>query len=298
MIKKYGDLEGQTFNNLKVLSRRVDGLYECQCLCGNSELVLLPRRDLIQNRRRSCGCGRNKKEDVIGQTRGYLVIREELPGQPRKGSNRIRRIVLAECSIELGGCGKIKQFQLDNLYAGNTVSCGECHIKEEQRKNANKTHGYRYNLLYNRARGELSRCLNPKDRAYPRYKDRGTEFTSVEEIVEYIMETFPNWEEEIAAGKVIDRIDNDRGYFKGNMRFCTQEVNANNTVRNRYVSYYGEKLSLTQAAKKAGLNPNTVKGRIEAGWHVEHALTHPIRCGVRPKDYDKPISGEVFLLNR
>ena len=73
-------------------------------------------------------------------------------------------------------------------------------------------------------------------------------------------------------GYELDRIDPERGYVKGNIRWTdrlTQNRNKRNAVR-----YRGEPIRIV--AERMGLNPDTVAGRVGNGWTAEEALFTPV----------------------
>lgn len=77
----------------------------------------------------------------------------------------------------------------------------------------------------------------------------------------------------------LDRIDNDRGYEPGNVRWATREEQQRNTRRTRFVEHDGRKASVSEFARKAGMPANTVHERLDRGWSVGDALSVPV--GVR-----------------
>jgi len=84
-------------------------------------------------------------------------------------------------------------------------------------------------------------------------------------------------------GYSIDRIDPERGYVKGNIRWAdrlTQNRNKRSSPR-----YRGEPIRIV--AERMGLNPDQVAGRVGNGWTVEEALfTPPCKNGYTR--YGKP----------
>jgi len=80
----------------------------------------------------------------------------------------------------------------------------------------------------------------------------------------------------------LDRIDNNKGYSKDNCRWTTREQQANNrcsrTKNNpekHYLTYKGEKRTLSKWSKKLNINRSTLAQRYYVyNWSVEKCLTY------------------------
>jgi len=157
---------------------------------------------------------------------GMKFISEGLPKtQP---SGRKRRCIIIECPY----CKKHFTARLCDVISMRTNSCG-CH------KNAlvilrSTKHGMRYSIYYKEWQNIKSRCYNPKVKAFKNYGGRGilmyekwiNNFAS---FFNYI-KTLDGYEQ---LGRetnqlTLDRIDNNTGYYPGNLRFATRIQQANN----------------------------------------------------------------------
>ena len=113
------------------------------------------------------------------------------------------------------------------------------------------------------------RCTDPGDHHFSRYGGRGITFgfSSLREGVDYVLDVIGP----PPAGKTLDRIDNERGYEPGNLRWATRsEQAANKTVP-------AEKPWRKSSAEVVpGLNRRTYVGRLRRGWSKERALGEPV----------------------
>lgn len=102
------------------------------------------------------------------------------------------------------------------------------------------------------------RCLNPKNKAFHHYGGRGIT------VCERWMD-FQNFISDMGARPSdkhsLDRIDNDGHYEPENCRWTTWDVQRRNCRR---IVMIGSEC-LTDAARRAGLNPITVRSRKRAG---------------------------------
>ncbi len=74
----------------------------------------------------------------------------------------------------------------------------------------------------------------------------------------------------------IDRIDNSLGYYKENCRWATDVEQANNTSRNKFITFNNKTQTMAQWEKELGLKRKTLYDRFQRGWSIEKALTTPL----------------------
>lgn len=126
-------------------------------------------------------------------------------------------------------CGTERVLVGTCLHNGKTMSCG-C-ASAEALGNRSRKHGRALTYLYETWRGILRRCLNPKSDAYRNYGARGIS------VIKEWVDDFETFERDIinsighrpTEDHSIDRIDNDRGYEPGNLRWASQLEQVHNS---------------------------------------------------------------------
>lgn len=117
-----------------------------------------------------------------------------------------------------------------SLTSGKTRGCGKCDpVRTERARrmgHGNRRHGMAGKPEYNAWLKMRKRCSNPNDKAYRNYGARG-------------IRVCPEWEANFEAFFAhvgpkpspelsIDRIDNDRGYEPGNVRWADRSTQSRN----------------------------------------------------------------------
>ncbi len=116
------------------------------------------------------------------------------------------------------------------------------------------------------------RCEDPKHPHFAEYGGRGIAVCS-------------RWREDFAAfladmgerpaGKTLDRIEGVKGYGPGNCRWATRKVQQSNRRNNTFLIFRGERLTITEWARRTGIKDVTLRQRVRLGWSPERALTEP-----------------------
>jgi len=196
--------------------------------------------------------------DHTGEIFNRLTVVERLSGSPTK--------YLCICA-----CGRSKTLYYANLKNGSTQSCG-CLIAEVAGKHA-ITHGRSRSIEYESWHAMWQRCTNPKHKSYLRYKDRAPP-EEWRDFSVFLAHIGPRPD----SGLSLDRIDNDKPYGPGNVRWATAKEQCNNRINNHLITYAGSTKTLAQWSAAQGLPKNLLRGRlVRQGWTVEKALTTPPR---------------------
>jgi hypothetical protein len=168
-------------------------------------------------------------------------------------------------------CGAEKSVQQVRLNWGRSKSCG-CWANELVSK-ANRTHGDAHSPEHEAWSQMIARCTNPNSRSYKNYGGRGIEVCS-EWMASY--ESFLRDMGRRPHPKMsIDRIDNDNGYFPGNVRWATWKQQERNKRNNHLLVCNGKTATIAEWSEITGIPFPTIKGRLRRGWTEEKALTIP-----------------------
>lgn len=207
------------------------------------------------------------RNDLTGKRSGLLVGIERVG--TAKGGNAIWT---AQCD-----CGNIIKINTGNF--GIQQSCG-CVLKK--RMAARATHGYtrqgKRPSEYVIWAGIIRRCHGI---GHPRYSGRGISVCdrwrfgdgALTGLGCFVADMGPRPSNKHS----VDRYpNNDGNYEPSNCRWATGEEQGRNKSNNHVVEFQGRKMAITAAAEAAGLNPNTVFGRIKLGWTEDEALNTPL----------------------
>ena len=199
-------------------------------------------------------------KDLTGKRFGRLVVIAAT-------EERQHRKVVWKCKCD---CGNESYANSGALLSGRTRSCG-C-LMHESRGKSRITHHKSKSRLYVLYNGIKARCLNPNNKAFKWYGGKGIKICD-EWLNDF--QAFYEWAmaNGYAKGLTIDRIDSEKDYCPENCRWITIQEQQHNKKSNHYITCNGETHTMTEWAKKTGININTLSSRInKLHWTPEKAL--------------------------
>lgn len=200
-----------------------------------------------------------KFQDLSGKKFDRLLVIERAPNDGRR--------TMWKCKCD---CGNYINVRAENLKSGNTRSCG-CIASELHSRRLYK-HGFSDTRLAHIFNQMKYRCYNPNCYEYNIYGGRGIKICD-----EWLNNpaTFYQWavtngyQEDLS----IDRIDTNLGYSPKNCRWVDSYVQANNTRKNIYYDYHGERHTLKEWSRIIGINYSTLYNRVRIkNWGIEEAF--------------------------
>ena len=204
-----------------------------------------------------------------------------MPISNEAGKRYTRLVVIDQAPSDANGnarwncicdCGKTTVSHGFSLRNGASKSCG-C-LTGSQAAERNYRHGKYSAPEYITWADMLQRCNNPKAVSYPRYGGRGIRVCQE-------WHSFPAFYADMGSRPTpkhtIDRRDNSGNYEPKNCYWATKSEQNHNKRNNHYVTYRGERMTLTRAIEAAGVGITFagVKGRLARGWAVERAVETP-----------------------
>lgn len=252
---KFIDLTSKRFGRLLAIkrqpNRKTKVVWLCQCDCGNTSEVI--SQGLISLKTQSCGClnieilkkrfevGRELTSQLFGKwtvvSKATSIIKQGYP----------RRMWLCRCV-----CGTERPVEENQLIRGDSTSCG-C--------TRNIKHGMSKTSEYSIWASMRDRCLNPGNEAWNNYGGRG--ITVSKEFDTFI--GFYNIVGRKPDNKSLDRIDNNKGYEPGNIKWSTQTEQTSNTRRNKYITFENKTMTASAWARELGVSPSCLYWRMKYG---------------------------------
>ena len=132
--------------------------------------------------------------------------------------------------------------------------------------------------LYPTFNNMMQRCYNKNSHNHDRYGGRGiyvqkSWHANGRGFIEYVETTLG---EKPSPYHTLDRIDNNKGYEEGNLRWATMREQQNNRSSNRTLTVDGVTLTIAQWSRKMGINNRTLIDRVKRNWSDEDAVLTPV----------------------
>lgn len=143
------------------------------------------------------------------------------------------------------------------------------------KKRLYQQHGMYGTQIYRAWQNIKNRCYKKNGIDYKNYGARG--ITMDEAWFSSFSAFYLGVKDGYEEGKSIDRINNEKGYVPGNIRWATREEQQNNTRRCIYYEYQGERLTLKQISRRIGMHYQTFMSRIKRWGSIEKAITQPLQ---------------------
>jgi hypothetical protein len=124
----------------------------------------------------------------------------------------------------------------------------------------------------------IQRCSNKNNQATRNYLGRG--ITVCEK-----WKTFEGFFEDMGPrpeGMSLDRIDNNKGYYKENCRWATRIQQCNNRRSSRTIHAFGRSQTMAEWAREMGISTGTIWNRLKLGKAPELALSRKSLKSGRP----------------
>lgn len=186
-----------------------------------------------------------------------------------------QRRLWVKCQCE---CGAEVEVKVNALLTGNTRSCGCLQREKAKAKEKNFRHGHcwtgrrKVSSEYRAWCQAKQRCVNSRNPSYQDYGGRGIQ------MCERWLNSFESFLADMgpkpSPDHSIERDDVDGHYEPSNCRWATDAEQANNTRRNRRLTFDGVTRTLTEWAAVIGITPSALHGRLKR-MSLERALTLP-----------------------
>lgn len=210
-------------------------------------------------------------ESVRKRKEGHVRLPKVMAGQKYGRLTAIRRIPnhnekmfwLFHCE-----CGRDYECRISHVRGGLIQSCG-CRQREVLLARITK-HGWTGTPEYRAWQGMITRCENPHDLGYRNYGGRGIQVCDEwrKSFEEFIAHIGPRPSKDHS----MDRIDNDRGYEPGNVKWATRREQMANRRTTVFVEWGGKKMPITEACRLSGVKYRTAHMRVSAGWSTERVF--------------------------
>jgi len=201
--------------------------------------------------------------DITGQSIGFRTVLSFAGSDPVGAFWNVRCV-----------CGKTSVIRGATLRKSTSCGCKRGGLSGDRNGRYRHGHGVgRPSPTYKTWLGVVRRCTVPASSGYANYGGRGIR---VCDSWAASFDAFLADMGERPAGKTLDRIDNDGNYEPGNCRWATRVEQASNTKKNVFVEFRGERMTVSELARRHGMRPGSLRGRLLLGWDIERAVSEEV----------------------
>lgn len=173
-------------------------------------------------------------------------------------------------------CGNTTVARSHSLTSGRLHSCGCYNVESHTKHNASETKEY---YTWNRLK---DRCLNTNNKDYVNYGGRGIT------IDQSWIDSFECFLQDVGKAPSeyysLDRINNNKGYTKDNVRWATSTIQNNNKRNTKVITYMNKTKTLSEWAKELNVPRHRLYQRIyKYGWSISEAFSLPADLGNKYK---------------
>lgn len=168
-------------------------------------------------------------------------------------------------------CGNKKEINIYSLLNRATKSCG-CISIEKAKERA--THGKSRTSEHNIWKTIKQRCYNKNLDSYKRYGARGIKMCARwRNSFPYFLEDMGN---RPSLKHSIERIDNNKGYYKSNCRWATMKDQCANRRNSVFITIHGATKRISEWCHLSGITISAAYGRMNRGWSYERIFSTPL----------------------
>lgn len=208
---------------------------------------------------------------------GQTYDRLEVVAEAERAKPTGRRLTGKRQWLCLCVCGTEKVVVGTHLSNGAIPSCG-C-LRRELAAVRMTTHGMWGSAERTLWGNMMSRCTNPKNKHFADYGGRGIVVCDRWRYGEGGRTGFEcfyaNMGPRPSSEHSIERLDNDGPYAPWNCIWALPVAQASNKRNNHYVVYKGERVTISEAARRSGVSDKTIHTRLAAGWTGDMLFVAP-----------------------
>ena len=285
ILGRFIDLTGKTFGKLKVIKRienvGKEVVWLCECQCNKKSELNVKSRYLIHGYKKSCGCTREKIEDLTGLKFNHWIVLDYV------GKNKTRNSLwLCECDCE----NKTQKVVSDTNLKNSKSKCCGCQNPRSKTHGKSRSKNKLELKIYSTWSSMKDRCCNEKSPNYNHYGSRGIKVCDEWTDNENGFMKFYKWaiENGVRQSLTIDRIDVDGNYDPLNCRWVDYKVQNNNKTNSRLITYKDKTQTVTLWAEEFDIIPATLISRLNLGWDIKRSLFQEV-----DKSKSSKLRGEI-----